>query len=150
MNGGLNFQHRVQAWSVFPQLCQSLRCGRAVALVVQKQAAIHLILLFDHKKALFNAIICFRLAQITSESFISEVERFHQKGIVRISQRRRSVIILGKQLDKAVSMDDCLLESSVMPWMLLWQPLIFIYFLCLLRSLDTWYFLSCCYSEPKQ
>lgn len=73
-----------------------------------------MILLFDHKKALFNAIICFRLAQITSESFISEVERFHQKGIVRISQRRRSVIILGKQLDKAVSMDDCLLESSVL------------------------------------
>lgn len=102
------------------------------------------------KKALFNAIICFSLSQITSESFISEVECFHQKGIVRISQRWRLVIILGKQLDKAISMDECMLESSMMPWVLHRQPLIFIYFLCLLRSLYTWYFLSFCYFEPKQ
>lgn len=102
------------------------------------------------EKALFNAIICFSLSQITSESFIFEVAHFHQKGIVRITQRRRLVIILGKQLDKAGSMDDCMLKSSMMPWVLHRQPLIFICFLCLLRHLYIWYFLSCCYFEPKQ
>ena len=48
------------------------------------------------------------------------------------------------------NLNDGMIESSMMPSVLQGQPLIFICFLCLSRLLYTWYFLSCCYFEPKQ